>query len=199
MTVKELLQHAELSMEQHGCIIFSDTQLLEMSAEEAQAIQDHFAGKALLQLPAREIEFFEWLKLVDEPVWQDLWADTTTPPYTISLAFLPAFIGTTPGVFVICDLVSTSNYYFSPDLILEKESNDFIAAIQHRFANNHSLSAPQALALEASAGPIDIWHFAYKYSISLDVAKKAVTTLVDDRILLHVPQADQLSDYFNIS
>ena len=198
LTNPSLIEHAQASLETIGYIVFSEEQFQIMSSEDALSIEKHFAGKALLQLPPKEIEFFEWLKITDPAVWQDLWADTVSEPYTVSLAFLHTFIGPAPGIFVICDLITTDNYFFSPNLILEKESNDFIAAVQDRFQNNQSLSAAQALALEASIGPTDIWHFAYKYSISIDAAKKAVVTLVEDRILLHVPQADHLSDHFDL-
>ena len=52
--------------------------------------------------------------------------------------------------------------------------------------------------MEISAGPTDIWHFAYRRGVELERAKKAVAALVEDRILVHVPKADHLSTFFDV-
>jgi hypothetical protein len=131
-------------------------------------------------------------------VWRDLW-EADEQPYLVSLAHLPNLSGPEAnGIYVIRDLLSVPNYYFSPELFLEKESADYMAAVRERFTQRDALTLAQMLALEASVAAIDIWHFAYRYDVDLDTAKKAVQTLVDDRILIHVPQADHLSQYFDV-
>jgi hypothetical protein len=99
---------------------------------------------------------------------------------------------------MICDLQSQVNYYFTDDMLLEKESTDYVNAVRERFLGGGNLTVEQALTVEISAGPVDIWHFAYLRGVDLDRAKKAVASLVDDRIIVHVPSADHLSSYFDI-
>jgi hypothetical protein len=170
-----------------------------MSTTDVEAVREAFGSTMLMQLPSYERAFFDWLRSADRPVWDDLWGSVEAAPYLISLAFLDRFTG--PGAigeYVICDLQSQDNYFFSPLLFHDKESWDYMAAVKERFRENQKLSTAQALALEASVRELDIWHFAYRMGIDLDVAKRAVVELVDDRILLHVTKAEHLSEYFDV-
>ncbi len=197
--IDEVLVHCEASVAELGHIVFTPEQLEELTENDVTAIQERFMSRILMQLPQHEIEFFEWLKLADPAVWEDLWLGEAVP-YLVSLAFLPGFLGpNNRGRFVICDLVDNENFFFSPDMLLEKESTDFIAAVQQRFHAGHKLSLEQSLALEASLDAIDIWHFARKYKVDIALAKQAAMLLVEDRILVHVPKADHLSDHFEVN
>jgi hypothetical protein len=198
MTLANLQDHCRASIAEHGFIAFPEDMLAAMSAEQADALRTEFGARNLMLLPDHEREFFAWLRIHDVAVWRDLW-EADEQPYLVSLAHLKHFCGNgTQGAYIIRDLLSVPNYYFSPELFLEKESADFMAAVRERFAQRDALTLAQMLALEASVGPIDIWHFAYRYDVDLETAKKAVATLVNDRILLHVPQADHLTQYFDV-
>lgn len=198
MTTEELLTLCQTSIEANGCLVLDDDTFRLIDPDQVGAVRSRYGSKYLLRLPSHEISFFEWLRTADEVVWKDLW-EGGEAPYLVSMAYLKDFSGANAnGTFVICDLVSTDNYYFSPDLIIEKESDDYIAAVRERFRDRQSLTPAQLLALEASNGPIDIWHFAHRYNLSLETAKRAVQELVDDRILLHVPSAEHLANYFDV-
>ncbi|MBS1561657.1 MAG: hypothetical protein JSS89_08645 [Bacteroidetes bacterium] len=199
MTNQELLDHCETNVEREGVIVFTDDQLRDMTPENIEAIRSRFGARTLMQLPQHEITFFEWLKEADPAVWNDIWANDERP-YLVSLAFLTDFSGSnaSTGQFVICDLVSVDNYFFSPNLLLDKESTDFVEAVRERFTQRSSMTPGQLLTLEASVGNVDIWHFAYRYNIDLALAKRAVATLVEDRILLHVTDAEHLAQYFDV-
>ncbi|MBI2794276.1 MAG: hypothetical protein HYX66_06485 [Ignavibacteria bacterium] len=199
MTLNEIISHCNESIGDCDYIIFTDDQLRLMTAKQAQVLKATFGDRYLMQLPKNEIKFFEWLKIADEPVWNDLWKESTDPPYTVSLAFLQDLCGANfGGAFLICELRNTDNYYFAPSMFIDKESSDFMAAVKDRFVSRQKLSPAQALALEASIAPIDIWHFAYKYGFHIGAAKNAVRELVEDRILLHVTDADHLTQYFDV-
>lgn len=199
MTQQEILTHCEESIEREGVVVFSDEQFRDLTPELIDGIRSQFNSRALMQLPQHEITFFEWLKGADPAVWNDIWANDERP-YLVSLAFLTDFSGSnaTIGQFVICDLVSVDNYFFSPNLLLDKESTDFVEAVRGRFTQHSSMTPGQLLTLEASVGNVDIWHFAHRYNIDLAIAKKAVVTLVEDRILLHVTNAEHLAQYFDV-
>lgn len=198
MTNEDLYALCENSLSEHGHIVIPDDVLDSLDAESITAIGTQFSGGTLMLLPQREVTFFEWLRIEDPAVWADLWAGDDLP-YIVSLAHLPDLVGASPRpTYVIRDLLTEDNYYFSPDLLIEKESDAFIHAVRDRMQSQMSLTISQLLALEASLGPVDIWHFAFSHKIALDVAKAAVAHLVDDRILLHVPRADHLAQYFDI-
>jgi hypothetical protein len=172
-----LIQACERSAQDHGYLVFEQDELRSMSTTDVEAVREAFGST----------------------VWDDLWGSVEAAPYLISLAFLDRFTG--PGAigeYVICDLQSQDNYFFSPLLFHDKESWDYMAAVKERFRENQKLSTAQALALEASVRELDIWHFAYRMGIDLDVAKRSVVELVDDRILLHVTKAEHLSEYFDV-
>jgi len=200
VTTDEVLQFCEESIASKGCVAFTDDQFRSMDPEHVEAVRTAHGKHQLMLLPPHEVKFFEWLKIVDPAVWQDLWGEAGDTEYQVSLAFLSDFTGANAGgSFHICDLRNTANYFFTPNMFLEKESNDYVAAVKDRFIQRESLTVGQTLTLEASIGPIDIWHFAYRYGLDVDAAKKAVKELVDDRILVHVTDADHLSQFFDVN
>jgi len=198
VTLSDLIKTVETSLAEHGHIRFTDEQFRTMDPIQVDALRQKYGSRAVMMLPEHEIVFMEWLKENDRPVWDDLWAAETVP-YLVSLAYLSDFAGkNVGGGYVICDLAVEDNYYFSPQLLLEKESDAFVNASRDRFSTRRSLTPGQLLALEASIGAVDIWHFAHRHELSIESVKKAVRDLVDDRILLHVPQADHLMLYFDV-
>ena len=125
--------------------------------------------------------------------------DVAEAPYLVSLAYLEAFAGEdAERRYFIRDLQTADNYFFTPEMILEKESADFLAGTRSRLEERASLTLTQAFALQVSVGPIDAWHFAYDHKRSVDEVKKAIAALVDDHILVHVPKADHLTDHFDV-
>lgn len=196
---EQLRARCESSLTTHGYIAFSDAELADLTPQDAQDVQHEFGSRALMMLPTHEIAFYEWLRQADPAVWKDLWGDEEQAPYLVSLSYLSDFAGGTgKGAFLICDLQTQDNYFFTPDMLLEKESTAFVNAVRERFLGGETLTVEQALTVEISAGPVDIWHFAYLRGIELDRAKRAVASLVDDRIIVHVRSADHLSTYFDV-
>lgn len=198
MTTEEVLLEAEASVAQCGHLRLSEHTLHTLTADHIFALRDRYGSRVLMRLPDHEVAFFSWMRQEDPASWTDLWGGEDEP-YLVSLAHLEDLVGDagTRG-FMIRDLIGVDNYFFSPNLLIEKESDAFIGAVRERFSTNQSLTPAQLLAVEASIGPIDIWHFAYRHQIPLDTAKRAVAQLVDDRILLHVTRADHLAQYFDV-
>lgn len=194
-----LNMHCEQSIATHGHIALDTDVLAMMSEQDAHDIAARFGAHALLQLPPHEVAFQEWLRKADPDVWMDLWANDPDAPYLISLSFLVDFVGAPgKGAFLICDLQTCDNYYFTPDMLLEKESTDFVSAVRDRFLAGGTMTVEQAITVEMSSGPMDIWHFAYLRGVDLERAKRAVASLVDDRIIVHVPKAEHLSSFFDV-
>jgi hypothetical protein len=199
MTTEALIMRAEAAVNTGGILTFSEDELATLTTEQVDALRTSYGSRLLMRLPEHEIVFQEWLKTQDPAAWRDLWENAETPDYAVSLAFLPEFAGTgNDGAFLICDLQSTDNYFFTPDMLLDKESADYVEAVRTRFLAGGSLSPEQALTVEISAGPMDIWHFAFRRGVDLERAKRAVASLVEDRIVVHVPKADHLSSFFDV-
>ncbi len=199
MTTESLIMRAEAAAEAGGILTLSEDELAALTPDQVEALRTSYGTRLLMRLPEHEIAFQEWLKVHDPAVWRDLWDTADAPDYAVSLAFLPEFAGTgADGAFLICDLQTTDNYFFTPEMLLDKESADFVEAVRTRFLAGGSLSPEQALTVEISAGPMDIWHFAYRRGVDLDRAKRAVASLVEDRIVVHVPKADHLSSFFDV-
>ena len=196
---QELHDHCTKSIAEHRALVFTPDQLVGLSPSDAAEIQQEFGSRALFRLPEHEIAFFEWLRQQEPAVWTDLWGEQEQAPYLVSAVYIKDFIGAAgTGAFLICDLQSQDNYFFTPDMLLEKESTDFVNAVRQRFLDGDRLTVEQALTVEISTGPVDIWHFAYLRGVDLDRAKKAVASLVEDRIIVHVPLADHLSSFFDV-
>ncbi len=194
-----LWERCEASITAHGWVELPAEELAHLSTDDADALWAEFGSRALFRLPLQEIEFFEWLRRHDPAVWSDLWGDEVHAPYLVSLSYLKDFVGSPgKGAFLIRDLQTQDNYFFTPDMLLEKESTAFVGAVRERFMAGERMTVEQALTVEISAGPVDIWHFAYLRNIELDRAKRAVESLVEDRIIVHVRSADHLSTYFDV-
>lgn len=196
MTLDELLQAADTSIAVHGHLRLSDDVLRSLDTDQIFTLRDRYGARVLIRLPESEIAFFAWMREHDAAAWTDLWGGEEEP-YLVSLAHLDDIAGGDRG-YIIRDLIGVDNYFFSPDLLIEKESDAFIQAVRERFLSKLSLTPAQLLALEASTGPIDVWHFAYQHGLPLELAKHAVAQLVDDRILLHVTRADHLVQFFDV-
>lgn len=197
--IDDLLNTTQQRLDEHGYIRYASVEFTAMDPDHIAAIQETFGATALMQLPEHEVAFFEWLRENDRDVWTDLWGDVAEAPYLVSLAYLESFTGENAGGrYYIRDLQTVDNYYFTPEMILQKESADFLAATRSRLEERESLTLNQAFALQVSVGPTDVWHFAYDHKRPVEAVKKAVSELVDDHILVHVPNADHLTDHFDV-
>ncbi len=165
-----------------------------IDGELAQKLIELFGSDTLIYLPDGEVRFFEWLKENDPEVWEDLWGGVEEEPYVVSLAFIPLIIKKFRG-FPICDLMSNDNYYFTEAHIIQKTAHLLLEMLREKFLKREPLTVAQALLLEISAHPVDIWHFAYYHKISIQEAKKAVDELVEDNLIVHLKKAEDLADY----
>lgn len=163
-----------------------------LEKEHAELIKKEFKAAQMLKLPEFEIAFFEWLKEHDIVVWNDLWGDDELH-YTISIEFITKLIEKDGRGFPICDLRTVDNYYFPTQVLVDRESDVMVEAAKVRFMERQGLTPSQLLALEIHFGGIDIWHFSYKHKIELNEAKKAVESLVEDQILVHLKDAEHLA------
>ncbi|GMV52993.1 MAG: hypothetical protein D8M52_01075 [Chlorobi bacterium] len=198
MTNDELIALCRASLQEHSHIRLTAEVFASLSSQQVSLLTNTFGAKELLHLPDYEVDFFNWLQTADPNVWADLWDSDSATPYLVSMAFLESFSGTGQGVFHICDLQSTDNYYFAPEMFVERESDAYKSAVHDMVLSGKPLTIAQLLTAEASAGPVDIWHFAYRRGINLEAAKRAVSELVNDRVLVHVTSADHLTGLFNV-
>lgn len=194
MTIDEYIKNW---LEENPYVEFTDELIYEMPDEAAEEIAKRYGNRGLMKLPSKEIEFFEWVKRNDPNVWDDLWTGDTldNESYVITLNFLPLLKKFPDRGFPICDLLSTDNYYFTAQHMVDKESEMMVESVKQRFKGKHKLTLAQLLVLEISIDPIDIWHFAYKYKVNIDDAKEAVHELVEDGVLVHLKDADHLSSF----
>jgi hypothetical protein len=169
--------------------------IFELLDEElSNEIAAYFGNNVLIMLPEREIRFFEWLKENDRPVWDDLWAQTDEKPYIVSISFLSLLIDKLTG-FPICDLMDIDNYYFTKEHIVDKEAKMFLESIHQRFKDKEQLTLQQALMLQISVQPTDIWHFAYHFKTNLNATKAAIEELAADKMLIHITTAEHLAPF----
>jgi hypothetical protein len=169
-----------------------------ITIEQANLIVSQYENHTFFRLPEREIKFFEWLKQNDKDVWNDIWDDDLFEPYIVSIQLLPLFCYQNYKGFPICELQNNDNYYFVPQHLADKESKIFLESAKTRYIENEPLTIPQWLAIAISMGPIDIWHFSYNNDIELTDGKLAVKELVDDKILVHLKDADHLSIFVDL-
>jgi hypothetical protein len=195
MTDPELIEWFETESLGKNYIILPEYIWGLMDEHTAAMVAERFAPRLLIQLPNWEIQFFEWLKENDNPVWVDLWGDNTELPYAVGVSFLPLLIDINGRGFPICDLESNDNYYFTLDHAVDEESKVMLESSRDRLLAKKSLSIAQLLTVEISLAPIDIWHFAYKYQKTIDEAKAAVLSLVEDKVLVHLKDAEHLDGF----
>ncbi len=169
----------------------------KFTVDDAKYIDQVTHKRALFRLPEREIKFFEWLKEKDPLVWNDLWKndDISEYPYLVSTIFLPVIIENPDRGFPICDLRTVDNYYFSIDHMVDEESKVFFDVAKAKLKDRARMTTTELLSLEISLGDIDIWHFAYKFSLPLSQCKEAVEHLTSDFALVHLKEAEFIAPF----
>lgn len=197
MTDLEIKEICNNVVVEDGYAVLPEELFSTATKHQAQLIADLLPKSILINLPHREIEFFEWLKIADKSVWDDLWGDDNVLPYLVSITFLPFLLDEDFRGFPICDLTQNDNYYFTADHMVDEESKLMIDSTKTMFLDKKQLSLAQLLALQISLSPIDIWHFAYKSKVPLESAKKAVDELVADGVLVHLRSAEHLTSFLD--
>lgn len=198
MEIEELLEYCRKSIAENKNLVFEHEIFDSITEEQAYAVAKEFAANTFMLLPRQEINFFEWLKINDYAVWKDLWEEDSLDPYFVGVALLPALAKKDGRGFPICDLVSVENYFFAEIHLPGEEANILIETAKNRFMEKKPLTIPHLLVLEISMGAIDIWRFAYKHGLSLADAKAAVDTLVEDKALVHITQAEYLASFVEL-
>lgn len=136
-----LIAKKEKQLESDGFITFDQADLKQLKKKDVQVIEKQFHGRAMMELPAEEVNFFKWLKENDPPVWDDLWKNVEEP-YRVSIDFLHHFVEDGNG-FPICDLVKADNYWFHSRHIKPK-ATEKMDEIQQKLDSNKSLSLRKA-------------------------------------------------------
>ena len=197
MTDNELIDWCKSQVITDHVIDIPDNMFALINEDQAKLILNFFTTNTLFKLPQSEINFFEWLRENEESVWDDLWKDEVNPPYFVSLIFLPIIVKGGYRGFPICDLLNNENHYFVPAHLAERDSEIFLESSKTRFLNKETLTVPQLLTIEISMNPIDIWHFAYKHKIEIAEAKKAVASLANDELLVHLKEAEHIANFID--
>lgn len=190
--IKNLITKKKQEFSSQGYIQFSDAEIANFKENEVDEIEKAFKGYGLLKLPPKEIEFFEWLKINDKAVWNDLW-ETEDDAYKVSIDFLSHFINDQNG-FPICDLENEHNYWFSNKHIKPKGKQLF-ESINLKLKTHQKLNIEELLLYEIVQNSIDIWHFSFRYTINLEKTKKLVRELHQNDILVHLIDREDLLKY----
>jgi len=195
IALTNLISTKEKLLESKGFINFDQADLKEMTKKSAKVVEKHFRGRAMMELPTKEIDFFIWLKKNDPPVWNDLWKEEDQP-YRVSLDFLHHFIQNGNG-FPICDLINSDNYWFHSGH-LKPKSFEKMNEIQQKLDDKGSLSFEEGLLIEIARGSIDLWHFCYRHKLPISVAKQKIEIMHRDDLLVHLRSRDDLVKYLDI-
>jgi len=169
----------------------SDVEIDSLTDEHIDFLRAMFGAHILMKIPAREMQFFDWLKAEDAPVWDELWEDDAD--MCVSLAFLGNFRKNANGFF-ICDLEDTDNYFFTVRHI-KPDGVAGLSKIIDKAGKGTPLSVAEALLFEISIAPLDIWHFCYKHHVPLSRGKAAVADLDAHQWLVHLTKSEDLAKY----
>ena len=200
MQNKEIVDFFRQFANDKGYLDIPEEIFAKMEEDHGKVLVEELDQPRLFKLPEYEIQFFEWLKENDRPVWDDLWKNDNEhglEEYVVGISFLPLILKKDGRGLPICDLYSVDNYYFTNQQLVGEESKVILESAKIRFQNKENISIGQLLAIEIDLGAIDIWHFACKHNIDLQKAKEAVHELVDDYALVHLKDASHLSSFID--
>ncbi|MFZ9760769.1 MAG: hypothetical protein ACO3EO_07300 [Candidatus Kapaibacteriota bacterium] len=179
-----------------GILTFDEDILTKLSIEDAKSILAHVGTTHLMQLPKKEVLFFEWLKENHPLVWNDLWGNDHEHLYVVGIEFFPLMLDPVRG-FPICDLLTLENYFFVPDHLIGDEIPFYLEAVKERYLKQETVTVAQLLVLEISMAPIDAWRFSYHHRIEMDRVLKAIQDLKEEGMLLHLGKAEDLADFIS--
>ncbi len=169
----------------------SDNEIDGLSDDDIEYLQEIYGGTTFLRLPPRERAIFDGLKTVETEVWTDLWGDDEQQ--LVSFAFLKNLRKTGNG-FAVCELACCVNYYFTPKHV-KPEAFDAVQEILRKADRGEQLATGEVLMYEIMRGPIDIWHFCYRYGVPLEAGKMAVEELDAHQWLVHLTERVDLLRY----
>ena len=195
MNIRELILEKEHQLLKQKYVTFSDEEIGNLRLDHIQKIIEHFHGHALMKLPESEINFFEWLKEKDRSVWDDIWEGEDNR-YLVSIDLLRQFVDEKNG-FPICDLENEANYYFTSRHIKTKGMEELENIIE-KTKRNEKLKVFEFFLLELQIAPTDIWHFAFRYKLSVPKVKEMIESLVYKGFLVHLPKREDLVIYIDI-
>ncbi|MBD3224135.1 MAG: hypothetical protein GF313_05360 [Caldithrix sp.] len=195
MELKELLKQKDQQLKQNNYIEFNDRDIRKMRQDEARHVIEYFSGYTMMKLPPSEVEFFEWLKEADPPVWEDLWSDVEDI-YKVSIDFLSQFIGEQNG-FPICDLIDQPNYWFTNRHIKPKGIERLEEATE-KIQAGQKLQIVDLILYELSIAPIDVWHFCYRHNLPVFRVKQTIDDMVSEGWLVHLTDREDLAKYIDI-
>lgn len=184
-----LVQRLQPNTEAVHVVDITDEEMAGLTREQADELVARYGSSALITLPKKERQFFEWLREHDEPIWNDLWGGDETP-YQVSLGYLADLLPNRRG-FAICDLVDHQNFYFSTDNIGRENGSAFLDAALALVRREERISMEQAFVVEVWRAPIDQWRFAYMYKLPLDQVKLMVQWLLSEEILTLRSQSEE--------
>ena len=163
--------------------------IARLTREQAEELVARYGSSTLMALPEAEQRFFRWLRENDPAVWQDLWGGDEQE-YLVSISYLPELLPKRRG-FLICDLAEQQNYFFTEESITAEDGKIFLDAALDIVHDNGTLAMEQAFVIEAWRAPIDLWRFAYNYTLPLDQVKRMVLWLIAEGILLLPPKEEE--------
>ena len=193
MNLSELINKKQEEFNQKNYIQFEQQDLEQLDAKSALKVIDHFHGHTLMKLPQTEIDFFEWLKINDNAVWNDLWQDEEDL-YMVSIDLLRHFLKGKSG-FPICDL-EIPNYYFTVKHIKPKGLEQ-METILSKTESGKKLDIDELLLFELHLAPTDIWHFSYRYDLPVIEVKELVSEMDYKGWIVHLPKSEDLLRYID--
>lgn len=195
MNIGKLIRDKEEQLTIQNYIEFTAAELNAFRLDEAQRLVDNFHGRALMKIPATEIDFFEWLQENDPAVWDDLWKDEENL-YLTSIDLLPQFMNG-GNRFPICDLIDQPNYWFTSRHI-KPRGMEVLKQILAKLEADQKLELREMFLLALSMAPTDIWHFSFENGIPLEALKAVVEELVYEGLLVHLTDREDLVKYIDI-
>lgn len=197
MEEQEIIKWITAQDDNKSFIVIPEEMFDKLDLENAKFICGFLNNNRMMKLPEREIRFFEWLKIHDPKVWEDIWFESEEEPYIVGVGLLPQLIDKLTG-FPICELQFEDNYYFTVNHIVDKEAHLFLESIKTRFLDKKELTLQQLLLLQISMQPTDIWHFAYHFNQDLNQSKHAIKSLAQDKMIVHLTNSDHLAAFIDL-
>ncbi len=194
MDFKSYLKEKDQQQKQQNFLSFQNEELAQLSREEIRHLMDFFHGYTLMKLPQTEIDFFEWLKQTDRPVWDDIWGDEENQ-YLVSVDLLEQ-VFTPNSRFPMCDLIDLPNFWFSPEHI-KPEGAEAMIDIGTRVEAGQRLELEEELLLRIAEASMDIWHYGYEHQIDIERLKAAIEEMVFRGWIVHLPDREDLIKYLD--
>jgi hypothetical protein len=194
MNLQDLIKQKEADHSENNFIQFSDKEIAGLDSKKVATIVDHFHGRALMKVPPSEILFFEWLKKIENRVWNDLWGEGDDL-YLVSIDLLGQFLKEKNG-YPICDL-EEENYYFTVKHIKPKGMQEMERIIK-KTEDGIQLDIDELILFELHIAPFDLWHFAFRYQLPMDDLKKLISDMEYKGWIVRLSESADLLRYVEV-